>query len=280
MSFEYPGSGALDYAPVRYGDVRLDFRGPALDVRSPYLAFLGGTETYGKFIRTPYPDLVAKATGLPALNLGCVNGGIDSYLSEPDLMSLVSGAEVAVIQITGAHHLSNRFYTVHPRRNDRFVRASTLLQTVYRDVDFTEFAFVRHLLGALRDRSRDRFVLVREELQRVWVERMRTLIERIETRVVLMWIARHPPSDHADGDPRRAENDPVFVNARMVGEIAPYASDVVLAVASEAAQAERTRGMAFADIEAPAAAALLGPRVHEEAAAALVPVLGHSPLHA
>ena len=56
-----------------------------------------------------------------------------------------------MIQVSGAQNLSNRFHAVHPRRNDRFLRASTLLKTIYRDVDFTEFNFTRHLLTTLRD---------------------------------------------------------------------------------------------------------------------------------
>lgn len=273
MTYGHPGRGPLDYVPVRYAGARLDFRGPEPDLDEPYVAFLGGTETYGKFIPRPFPELVEDETGLTALNLGCVNAGVDSYLSEPALMDLISGAETAVIQIMGAHHLSNRFYSVHPRRNDRFVRASTLLRTVYRDVDFTEFAFVRHLLGALRDRSEERFALVVEELHQVWVQRMVQLIERIETRVVLLWMARRAPPLVADGDPRRPDADPPFVDAGMLARVARAADACVEVVASGEARAAGTRGMAYSEMEAPAAAALLGPKVHEEAAEALAPVL-------
>jgi hypothetical protein len=59
-------------------------------------------------------------------------------------------ATAIVLQIQGAQTLSNRLYTVHPRRNDRFVRASGILRTIYRDVDFTEFHFTRHMLDHLR----------------------------------------------------------------------------------------------------------------------------------
>jgi hypothetical protein len=61
----------------------------------------------------------------------------------------------------GAQNLSNRLYTVHPRRNDRFLRASGILRTIYRDVDFTEFHFTRHMLDHLRCLSEDRFDIVR-----------------------------------------------------------------------------------------------------------------------
>ncbi|MFT6075960.1 MAG: hypothetical protein ACJAZ1_002892 [Yoonia sp.] len=37
------------------------FRGPRKRLDQPYLAFVGGTETYGKYIEEPYLALVEKA---------------------------------------------------------------------------------------------------------------------------------------------------------------------------------------------------------------------------
>ncbi|MEZ5723123.1 MAG: DUF6473 family protein [Paracoccaceae bacterium] len=75
--------------------------------------------------------------------------------------------------------MSNRFYAVHPRRNDRFLRASNLLKTIYREVDFTEFNFTRHLLTRLKELSEDKFMMVEQELK-AWVARMKTLVSKIE----------------------------------------------------------------------------------------------------
>ena len=76
---------------------------------------------------------------------------------------------MTVVQVMGAQNLTNRFYTVHPRRNDRFLRAAPDLQALYPEVDFTEFHFTRHLLRTLRWSSADRFEVVAEELRAVWV---------------------------------------------------------------------------------------------------------------
>ena len=81
------------------------------------------------------------------------------------MLSACANAQVTVIQILGAHNMSNRFYTVHPRRNDRFLRASPMLRGIYHDVDFTEFNFTRHMLSRLREISEERFALVVEELK-------------------------------------------------------------------------------------------------------------------
>lgn len=122
MAYEYPREGALNYFPVRYGDSKLLFRGPKADLGERYVAFLGGTETYGKYVETPYPDLVGEEVGCATLNLGCVNAGLDAYLNDETVMDLCAASDVTVLQITGAQNMSNRFYAVHPRRNDRFLR--------------------------------------------------------------------------------------------------------------------------------------------------------------
>ena len=60
MTYDARGQGALDYLPCRYGVSRLLFRGPKSKLDHPYLAFIGGTETYGRFIADPFVHLVQK----------------------------------------------------------------------------------------------------------------------------------------------------------------------------------------------------------------------------
>ena len=67
--------------------------------------------------------------------------------------------------------------------------------------------------------------------------------------------------------------DPSFVSREMIETLRPAAAQVVEATASAEAQAQGTRGMVFAPMEEPAAAELLGPLAHAEAADALIPVL-------
>ena len=165
MAFEYPGDGSLDYYPCRYGTSRVMFRGPRRDLDRPYVAMLGGTETYGKFVPEPYPALTEAATGLRVVNLGYVNAGLDLYLKDADVLETAAQARLTVVQIMGAQNLSNRFYTVHARRNDRFLHASPLLRHIYREVDFTEFSFTRHMLHSLQAVSIDRFEVLAEELR-------------------------------------------------------------------------------------------------------------------
>jgi len=240
-------------------------------LQGDYVVYLGGIETYGKFIEMPFPTLVEQATGTKSVNLGCVNAGIDAFLTDNCLMDMCAGAKVTVVQVVGAQNMSNRFYAVHPRRNDRFVRASSLLRSIYSDVDFTDFSFTRHLLSVLAKTDPDKFNLVKVELKTAWISRMRSLIRRIGGNVVLLWLADHPAGDGKSLGPN--DEDPLFVDAAMTGEIAPLASAFVEVVAKDEERTEAACDLVYGPLERPAAKKMLGTAVHWRAATELASVI-------
>jgi hypothetical protein len=270
MAYEQPGGGPLDYHPCRHGNSKLLFRGPKRAIRERYCAIIGGSETYGKYVRDPYPALVERVLGRMVLNLGCMNAGADVLLNEPVFLDLAAPADVTVIQVLGAHNLSNRFYSVHPRRNDRFLHASHVLRTLYPEVDFTEFHYTRHLLQTLRRVSIARYELIEQELKAAWVARMRQTLHMIPGPTVLLSIG-----DHRAHSPIRSDlwPAPFFIDAEMLANVGRKASALVRFQPSAAACSAGTEGMFFAPLDAPAAAELPGPQVHAEIAETLAPVL-------
>ncbi len=262
MAYALASEGTLDYFPCHYGTSNLLFRGPRRSLDRPYVAYLGGNETYGKFIPDPFPELVEEQTGCAAVNLGHVNAGLDLYLNEPALLQIAAKAEAVVVQIVGAANLSNRYYTVHPRRNDRFLGPTLLLRNLFRDVDFTEFAFTRHLLFALRAHSPDRFEVLADELRSTWLARMQELLARLPQRTLLVWVADQPPPQVE----RRAnlDQDPILVDVEMLAAVRPLARTYVEAVIRPDLRGQGLGGMAFSPAEAQAAALVPGPEVHRD----------------
>lgn len=274
MPYQEPRPQALTYETCRYGTARLSFRGPAKQLLGPYGLCLGSTETYGKYVARPYPTMVEAELGLPMANLGVLNAGVDVYLAEPELLAAANRACGVVVQIAGAHSLSNRYYAVHPRRNDRFLRPTERLRTLYPKLDFTDFTFVGHLLRALHAAEPEVFGIIVEELCDTWIRRMTLLLKSIEAPTVLLWIGRAPPPEVCDRTPRiRQAAGPLFVDRGMVRAVAPLADRYVESVASQEARAAGTEGMAFDQRDGLAATVLPGPRVHAEVAGRLSPVL-------
>ena len=267
MAFEHFGAGALDYFPCRYGKSKLLFRGPRKKLDKPYCAVIGGSETYGKFVEEPYPLLLERMAGKSVVNLGYMNAGTDVFANDPTVLEICADAEVTVIQIMGAQNLTNRFYTVHSRRNDRFLKPSDLLNTVYREVDFTEIHFTRHLLCALTEASDQKFEMVRDELKNAWVARMRTILSRVGGRVILLWLAEHSPDDQPIGE--NMGPNPLFVDRGMIEQLADFNVELVEIVATPEEVAAGQLRMVFTQLDHPKAQEMLGPVVHEAAARAL-----------
>ena len=225
MTNAFSGGPSSDCTSCRYGSSRLLFRGPAQDLSNNYIAVLGGTETYGKLIRRPFPRLIRLPSPMQVLNLGCMNASADAFINDSGVIEIAREARAVVLQVMGAQNLSNRLYMVHPRQNDRFVAARPALCALYPEVDFTEFHFTRHMLTTLREVSESRFEQVVDELRAAWVPRMKTLMSHLPSEVVLLWIAEQSPQ------PRRPsaspDASPMLIDAEMIDAIRPLASDWV-----------------------------------------------------
>lgn len=259
MNHEAQGAAALEYFPCRYGGSRKLFRGPPRPLEGEYIAFLGGTETYGLFVPRPFPALVEDRLGLPCLNLGWKNAGPDAFLTDAGVLAAARGARAVVLQVPGAHNLTNRYYSVHSARNDRFLQAAPIMRRLFPEVDFTDFAFTRHMLRTLAERHPERFSVLVVELQHAWVARMGDLIARIGRPLALLWFgAREAGVAGAGGA--------LFVTPEMLAALSPAPTVVIDATPGPAAREAGTAGMVFSEPEAPAARDLPGPAAHAEAA--------------
>ncbi|MDP7150838.1 MAG: DUF6473 family protein [Paracoccaceae bacterium] len=264
------GASALDYAPCRYGQSKLLFRGPKKRLDTKYIAFLGGSRTYGKFVAAPYADLLADRLDCAVTNFGCLNAGLDAFVNDDSLMGLCHRAELAVLELQGITDISNRFYTVHPRRNDRFVEASPMMKRLFPTADFTEFNFTRHMLKTLEKQWPERVSLVLDDLRQTWIDRSLRLLRELRGRVVLLWMSDHPPPHETTG---LSDQTPEGVSRKMLETIKISACDYVEIVETRETRALCNEGKHYLLHEADMAAALPGPMMHRQVAAALEPVL-------
>ncbi|GGB07173.1 DUF6473 family protein [Allosediminivita pacifica] len=262
------GKDCLDYSPCGYEGSRLQFRGPCRDLQRDHVICIGSTETYGRFISAPWPDLLDRELGLDCVNLGVVNAGIDSFLHDPGLSQILAGAKAVVIQAMGAHNLSNRYYSVHPRRNDRFLSASPTLALLYPEVDFTEFHFTRHMLSRLHAICEKRSAAVFRELKSAWIARMTALCALIPGPVLLLWISDRLPPERAE---EIGDCEPLLVTREMLEALRPHLAGQVEIAAPRGVFSGTDQPLP--GFSAPAAAVLPGPAAHERAAAELLPLL-------
>ena len=260
---------ALDYRMCSYDGCRLSFRGPPAPMNDQYIAVLGGTEVFGRFIAHPFPDLIQEWTGIPVANLGVAQAGLSLFSEERWLLEAGSRSDVTVLQVLGAQNMTNRLYSVHSRRNDRFLAVSPVLREMYPDVDFTEINFTGHLLERL---SQDEiaFQSLVKELKWSWIQRMRRVLELIKGDVILLWMSDRRPEE--DGASRHAA-DPLFVDREMLNELSGEVAGLVEIVTEK--DASKLQEMVIGEDEAEAALCLPGSHDHMRAAEALAIKVSH-----
>jgi hypothetical protein len=249
------------------------FRGPARKLHGNYIAFLGGSETFGRYIPTPFPDLIEKRTGVTSVNLGCIDAGLDCYAPSHDLLDICSNATATVIQILGATNMSNRFYTVNQRHSNRFLRASKKFKEIYPEIDFSTFTHISEMLGKLGKTDPDRLQALRQEIQTAWVARMRALLRNIQGPKILLWLADHAPFSSATGG--TICRMPLFVDRAMLNALKTDDTSLLEVVATPDEIRAGHAKMIFTPQDAHHLPEILGPLVHERVAAQLAPLLSN-----
>ena len=255
----------LDYELSTVPGSRLQVRGAVPSFDTPFVAVLGGSETFGKYAQHPYPALLSERIGMPVANLGVAQAGLSLFSDEQVLLDIASKADLTVLQVLGAQNMSNRLYSVHSRRNDRFLGVSPALRELFPTVDFTEINFTGHLISTLRAASDAAFRSLVEELKWAWVQRMRRVLTLIRSDVLLLWI-----SDPAVTDPSEhpIEREPHFVDADMLSEIEQDCLGTVRVALGKSGSLE---GKVFPKQEAEAALRLPGDAEHRKIAEELAP---------
>jgi hypothetical protein len=253
----------LDYQHCTYDGCRLSFRGPTTSLDESYIAVLGGTEVFGRFVSDPLPALLQEWTGRPVANFGVPQAGLSLFSEEPWLMDAASRADVTVLQVLGAQNMSNRLYSVHARRNDRFLAVSPDLREMFPKVDFAEINFTGHLIEEL---SKDvmSFQKLVDELKWAWLQRMRRLVSIIQGDVILLWMSDRRPDE---GGLSRHASEPLFVDRLMLDEMSTQVASIVEVVTEKTPQ--KLDEMITLEGEKDAAMRLPGPNDHMRAAEAI-----------
>ena len=179
-------TGGVDL--YRFGRSKQIFRGPKPDLGAPYLTFIGGSETFGKFVLEPYPKLVENRINTTCVNLGTPGAGPGFFLKDPVVLETCSRSTRCFIQVMDVAPLSNRMYEVYPRRNMRLRCVSGVLRSLYPQVDFSGFRYVSAMIRKLKEVDRDGYKVVLAEQRSAWLARMLELLMDIETTKTLLWI--------------------------------------------------------------------------------------------
>lgn len=231
--YQKPDQAFIDYDTYVWGRLSQTYRGPRPDLTRPYVACLGGAQTFGRYVDRPFPALLEAALGRTVANFGAPNAGPGFFLRDSEVIEAASRAELCVIQVMSARSLSNRLFQVKLSRNAQIEAVSKALQDLFPHVDFETFTYAHNMLNQIADEDPEKFLAVETELKTAWVARMRILIQSIRTRRILFWFSERRPEDapapNGDGP---ALVYPQFVDRSMLDAVAPLCDGLVECVSA------------------------------------------------
>ena len=239
MSYQQIVASQAEAEIYRFGRSRQLFRGPEPCLDDPYIACIGGAETFGKQVPVAFPAFLGDELCMACANWGAPGAGPDLFLGDPVLLEACSNASTCVVTVMSAHTMSNRLYSVFLRRNERFREVNDLLMTLYPGVRFEDFRFVSELLATLEEVDAARFAVIKKEIRAAWVARMQELLGTIQTRTVLLWFSDLSPDEAEDLPADMAcRGMPSFVTREMVEAVRPLADIYIEYVAPADVAAE------------------------------------------
>ena len=173
----------FDYGMESVADIRRHlFRGPVPNLDEPYMACIGGAQTMGRFVATPFASQLAAALELPCVNLG-LGGAGPRYALKPDVLAVLQRAKLVVVQIFAGRSASNSRYdnSKDGRNSGRCVRTGKSQRYE---------AFLNGLLQ-LEDEALLRRTV--QETREDFAHSMNALAGAISAPKVLLWLSQRKP---------------------------------------------------------------------------------------
>lgn len=204
-AYQRRDSAVIDYRMAALAPTGLEFRGPLPPSLEPgsYFACLGAAQTFGCFCEEPFPSLLARGLGLPALNLGVGGAGPSFFLAQPALLEIVNRARFAVVQVMSARSEGNSrlesggLEFLRRRSDGARLGAEQAWRAELDGLDLLPAARARWLRWGLRRVGRLRTRRLVAETRRNWVEAYHALAGQLRVPTVLFWFSRRAPAYRA-----------------------------------------------------------------------------------
>lgn len=216
----------IDYDLWRVDGLDSDLRGPQPDlVRGQYAVAIGAAQTFGRFVKHPYPELLSERIGFPVVNLGFSGAGPSFFLQRSHLLKGINDARFVIVQMMSGRSISNSRFEVQKNQGvvvDRGQPGSRPLfaETAYRSL--------------LHEGTDDVAARLRAEIRWRYIQENLNLLAAIKPPKILLYFSVRPPAykEHLKDLAGYWGGFPHFVNQGVIDALRPHASHYVECVTS------------------------------------------------
>ncbi len=201
----------VDYNLYKLPGTSFFIRGPERWTvgESGYFAALGAAQTFGRFCSSPFPEKLERELGIPGLNLGHAGAGPSDFLRHASIIKFINDAECAIVQVLSGRSVNNSYFTcpsggVVVRADGRDGDKPVLAADAYRDL--------------LKNENRSFVKRIVEETRDNWLKGMRDLLKSITVPKILFWFSVRTPRYRENYDTLHGlfGEFPQFVNEEMI----------------------------------------------------------------
>jgi hypothetical protein len=121
----------LDYNLVPLEGTKLKVRG-SIDSSKPFGVVIGSAHTFGRYVATPFSEIVAHRNNIQILNLGFLGAGPGFFLERPALLRWINRAEFVVVQAMSGRSVANFAFETCENQDEVRKRGSEDKTTVER----------------------------------------------------------------------------------------------------------------------------------------------------
>jgi hypothetical protein len=186
MAYQERDHEIIDYKLYQDKKTGLWLRGPEPErlERGRYIACVGGAQTFGCFCENPFTRLLQQALGVPVVNFGIGGAGPSFFLQNEKVFGILNEAACTIVQVMSGRSESNSvFYTgglayITRRSDGRRLGARKAYQSLLRQKIILGRKDLKRIISETRDN---------------WVQNYRSLFEKIDVPVVLLWFAMREP---------------------------------------------------------------------------------------
>lgn len=164
----------------------LELRGPKLD-NSKYIAYIGASQTFGRFCLEPYPNLLGQKLDLGTLNLGVGGKGPAYFLNNPTILEAINKAELVILQVLSGRSTGNSVF----ESTDGGMHGIRLIdgQKMRSDRFYSELINGRDKRGLSQEFMKNLVKETRENYIKLNVE----LLEAIKPPTIFLWLSTRTP---------------------------------------------------------------------------------------
>ena len=214
----------VDYDLWFMGGQNLAIRGPQYDFsfQGNRLACLGAAQTFGRFVKDPYPNQLGKLLGQPIINFGFSGAGPEYFLKRKALISSVQEFETVIFQVMSARSVSAGAFECNHKNN------GMLRQLDGADNGWRLAAIA--LKSFFEEFGPSAFKAQIEQQQKAWLEGYIQLGKFFTGRKILLWMSEIEPRNALNLESFDMTTFPHFVTSQMLSELQKEGFELVQAV--------------------------------------------------